>query len=143
MGKIKKLSMITVMAVGLLTMGLMAAPASAYFTDQATATITGKTGSVNIHFTYKVNLPQDMQPGHVYWVKAKIHEQGVCPVKLWTNVTNVPWFLKVYVYPPTVAILKYCNTAVFNIKVVMPSWVGNTAMNKPVALYFTVYAQNL
>lgn len=143
MGKLKKLSMITVVVVGLLVGGLMAAPASAYFTDQATVTINGNTGSVDIHCTYKVNLPSDMQPGHVYWVKVHIHEQGVCPVKLWTKVTNIPWFLNVYVYPPTVAILKYCQTAVFDIKVVMPSTVGDSAQNKPVALYFTVYAQNL
>jgi len=131
------------LAVCLLAVGLVAAPASAWFTDTVKTTITGGTGSVDIHRTYKVHLPPDMQPGHVYWVDVWIHENGVCPVKLWTKVTNIPSFLKVSVSPPTVAILKYCQTAKFKIRVEMPSWVGNTAMNKAVALYFYVYAQNL
>lgn len=131
------------LAVCILAVGLVAAPASAWFSDTVTTTITGGTGSVNIHRTFKVNLPNDMQPGHVYWAKVKIHEQGVCPIKLWTDVTNIPWFLEVYVYPPKVAVLKYCQTAVFDIKVVVPSSVGNSAQNKSVALYFHVYAQNL
>lgn len=76
----------------------MAGTASAWFEVKKSATVSGRTGSINIT-VFNIQVSTSLQPGDTQyaWLKVK-NSSGRCPIKIVDAVAlNIPWYLIVKV----------------------------------------------
>lgn len=133
---------VTGIAIAACLVLLLSSMACAWFTDTATATITGKTGLVKIS-TWNVKISPRFQPGDTQYAWLKVHNAGNCPIKIEKIVIiGKPSFLGVSVSGPVGQTFKPCKCLYFKLYVKMPEGV-----TKPQDQFFSFkirfYARNV
>lgn len=117
----KKRLVVAVIATVVL-IAMLSGIASAWFTDTATATMSGKTGNVSIQ-THNVTLTQKFQPGDIQYFWLKVHNNGTCPIKI-TSATILfkpPWLGVIFAKKPLNQIFNHCESKYFKLYVYMPA----------------------
>jgi len=117
----RKRLVIAVIATAVLLI-VLSGVAGAWFTDSATATVSGRTGLVSIR-TWNVTLTDRFQPGDTQYTWLKVHNNGNCPIIL-TSVTihGLPGCLSArFDRKPLNQVFKPCQSLYFKLYVYMPT----------------------
>jgi len=129
--------------IAVLLIALLSGIGSAWFTDQSTTIVKGKTGYVKICSADIKWLVTNFQPGDTQYISIPLHNQGRCPVLITTKITGLPVWLRASLSPFSISRLNAGQTKVFRLYVYMPTTVGNKAQNKSFQFRVEFYATNL
>lgn len=134
---------IVIAIVAAMLISLMSGVASARFSDTATATMSGRTGYVNIR-TWNVTLTDKFQPGDTQYVWLRVHNNGNCPVKILSaTIKGLPGYLGVsWTQRPLGQVFKYCQSLYFKFYVHMPA-TATKPQNQPFSFQIVFYAENV
>jgi len=137
----KRLVIAAIAAVMLIS--LMSGIAGARFTDEATATMSGRTGYVNIR-TWNVTLTNKFQPGDTQYVWLRVHNNGNCPVKITSaTIKGLPGYLGVrWAERPVNRVFRYCQSLYFKFYVHMPAS-ATKPQNVPFSFRIVFHAENV
>ena len=119
----RKRSAIAGITVAAFLVLLVSGVASAYFTNEATATVSGRTGLVKIN-TVSVSISKTFQPGDTQYAWIKVHNAGRSPIKvLNARIIGLPGFLGASISGPFGQTFNPCNVLYFKLYVKMPTGV--------------------
>lgn len=113
---------LTIAVVAACLVLLVSGTACALFTDTATVTVRGTTGTVDIVTRGNVRISDTFQPGDTQYVYLRVHNAGTCPIKItdYRVINPFPSWLGVDIVHTSTLFLKHCEYAYFRLYVYIP-----------------------
>jgi len=100
MKKFLGLSLVVVLMLGLVGVAFAVPSPHGLWSDTATVQTFGNAGSVDIETSVRyIHFADRIQPGEQLVVRWWVYNRGYCPVDVFVELFNVPWFLNARFFP--------------------------------------------